>query len=82
MLITLAHVSLETDPIEVKHHPLCIILFLGKNYRDKLPFTFSLRNMIFFLADMSQGQGQAPTGQDQDQVTGMVCLESELQDGQ
>uniref|UniRef100_A0A8C7SK11 Apoptosis inducing factor mitochondria associated 4 n=1 Tax=Oncorhynchus mykiss TaxID=8022 RepID=A0A8C7SK11_ONCMY len=38
--------------------------------------------MIFFLADMSQGQGQAPTGQDQDQVTGMVCLESELQDGQ
>uniref|UniRef100_A0A8C7GN43 Apoptosis inducing factor mitochondria associated 4 n=1 Tax=Oncorhynchus kisutch TaxID=8019 RepID=A0A8C7GN43_ONCKI len=31
---------------------------------------------------MSQGQGQAPTGQDQDQVTGMVCLESELQDGQ
>ncbi|XP_014018194.1 apoptosis inducing factor mitochondria associated 4 isoform X2 [Salmo salar] len=32
--------------------------------------------------DMSQGQGQDPTGQDQDQVTGMVCLESDLQDGQ
>ncbi|XP_055736894.1 apoptosis inducing factor mitochondria associated 4 isoform X1 [Salvelinus fontinalis] len=32
--------------------------------------------------DMSQGQGQATTGQDQDQVTGMVCLESDLQDGQ
>uniref|UniRef100_A0A674CJX9 Apoptosis inducing factor mitochondria associated 4 n=1 Tax=Salmo trutta TaxID=8032 RepID=A0A674CJX9_SALTR len=82
MLITLAHVSSDTDHVEVKNYPLCIIFFVGKNYRDKLPFTFSLRNMIFFLADMSQGQGQDPTGQDQDQVTGMVCLESDLQDGQ
>ncbi|XP_028976410.2 apoptosis inducing factor mitochondria associated 4 [Esox lucius] len=31
---------------------------------------------------MSQGQSQVPTGQDQDEVTGMVCLESDLQDGQ